>query len=101
MSKSSTDPTFWTINAEYLRATLGLGLTWLFWRIAGPNLDLFAFLAVIFAIAGAKRLAIALWLTGRFLLRHRREARFKARGADPKADPMAKSKDLRAKGLTK
>lgn len=101
MSKSSANPTIWTINGEYLRATLGLGLARLFWEIARPGVDLSAFLALIFAVAGAKRLVIALWLTGRFLLRHRREARFKAQGADPKADPMSKSDDLRAKGLTK
>lgn len=84
-----------------LRATFGFAGAWLFWRMAAPGFEAFALFAVIWALGGAICACQALFHLCKMLLRLRKMAAFKKKGADPKADPMAKDADLRAKGLTR
>lgn len=89
------------INGEFLRAAAGFGGAWVFWQLAGPGFELFRIFAVLFAIAGAKRLILGLYGAVKLILRTRKWARYQAQGVAPKADPMASRDDLRKRGLIK
>ncbi|MEM7399827.1 MAG: hypothetical protein AAF354_12930 [Pseudomonadota bacterium] len=87
------------ISGLCLRACFGFAGAWIFWRMAVPGFEAFALFAVIWAIGGAICAGKALVELIRMLLRMRKMNAFARKGSDPKADPVAKTDDLRAKGL--
>jgi hypothetical protein len=89
------------INLNFLRAILGFGLGWWMWNLSSPEWLLFGFVAVVAAIAGAKRFIQALWGVSRLILRRIKLKRYRRQGARPKADTLAQENDLRARGLIK
>lgn len=92
------------INLDALRSCGGFALAWFAWRLfemAGPEGFFIGFIAVICAIAGIKRALHCLVNVVKLFLRGSKRARYKSQGVDPKADEMAKLKDLKKQGLLK
>lgn len=94
--------TTWKFNAACLRASASFGIGWLFW-LGGqtPGAELFLYFAIIFGVVGVKHAIIALVQLVRLILRARAWARFKRKGAPPKADRLAGAEDLKRGGLIK
>lgn len=81
-----------------LRASFGFARAWVVWRMAVPGFEAFALFAALWAIGGVICAGKALVEPIRMLLRMRKTNAFARKGSDPKADPMAKTDALRAKG---
>ena len=91
----------WQINLDLVRACAGFGLAWVFWQMHRLEFCMLEFIAVACALAGVKRLGMALFGVGKLILGRRKVGAYRKRGAAPKADALAREEDLRAKGLIK
>lgn len=100
MSKGSpTDTSYKTINVEFLRASASFALAWGCWLVVSPDGMIFGYMAVIFAVIGAKRLWFGLWALIQKIKSLRKIEQFKASGVAPKADKIAGQDELRTRGL--
>lgn len=100
MSANSGWKAVWQVNAAFLRAAAGLALAWITWRAGGhPGYDIFTLFAAIFAVVGLKHAVIAIAGLARLIWSRRKWARYRAQGADPKADRLADDADLKRRGL--
>ncbi len=101
MSDKPSWKTIGKVNGAFIKAMVALGAGWLFWRMAVPGFDLFGAYGAIFAIGGVALFCAATYQLIRTITKSLTWGRFKAKGKDPKADPMASETDLDAKGLTR
>lgn len=90
-------------NVHALKAVASASLAWLAWQLHSPDFWFFAFLAFICGATGA--LYAARWvfdvLRLGFEMALGAQARFKRKGAKPKADSKASETSLRDAGLIK
>lgn len=91
----------WAINLDLARACAGFGLAWVFWQMHSPAFWMFGFIAVACALAGVKRLGMALFGIGKLILGRRKVGAYRKQGAVPKADALASEAELKLQGLIK
>ncbi|SCZ72669.1 hypothetical protein SAMN04488118_1155 [Epibacterium ulvae] len=89
------------IIGDLLSAGLCTGMAWLFWTAGVGDWALLRLFAAIFAVGALQPLAKGLYGLLRLILRQRSWARFQRQGAAPKADKLASSEDLSARGMFK
>lgn len=102
MAEDSTRKLQKQINLNALRACGGFGMAWLAWQAyATPDGFFFGFLAACAAVGGAINAVKVLWGLGRLAFAGRGLRGFKRKGAAPKTDRMARTEDLKKRGLLK
>ncbi|MEL6172476.1 MAG: hypothetical protein AAFR02_10770, partial [Pseudomonadota bacterium] len=89
------------INADALRACGGCGLAYITWQGFSPEWFIFGYVAACCAVGGVICTFKVLFNLIKFIPRIGKRERFKAKGADPKADEMARTSDLKKRGLMK
>ena len=90
------------VNASFLRASAALAIAWACWEASGaPGFEPLVFMAGVAAIVFVKHGAIGLARLIGLIRRQWRSARFRAKGAAPKADRTASEADLRKAGITR
>lgn len=88
-------------NVLPLKACFGFGGAWLFWQMAVPGFEAFAFFAAAWALGGAICTGQLVWHAIQLILKAGKFGRFKSKGVDPKADPTATVQLLRDRGILK
>ncbi len=102
MAEDSTRKLIVQINLNALRACSGFGMAWVAWQAyATPNGFFFGFLAACAAVGGAINAVKVLWDLGRLAFSGRGLRGFKRKGVAPKTDRMARTEDLKKRGLLK
>ncbi len=95
MSNTGDYTSIGAINVNFLKACFGFWLAWVTWQMVVPGLEVILILTVIAAAGGIKCTWAALWLMGKMYAKDRKIRAMKAKGAVPKADPMANVADMR------
>ncbi len=99
MSDKPSFKVIFKINGLFLRALISAGVAWLFWQGYRSGSFVMGGFAGMFAATGGFLLLKALFELFTLSLRITHWGRFKRKGAAPKADPVARQEELRAKGL--
>ena len=85
----------WKINRQFAGGSLGLGLGWLCWRVPFQEEGWWIWaLSGILMFSGAVSLLKALAQTVKLLWGLRRWGRYHRQGTTPRADRMARERDL-------
>jgi len=99
MSERVTLKAILKINADCLRAALFGALAWGFWQLHSEGDFIFGVFAALFAFGFVKAVVVAIYGIGKLILKQRAQTQYRAQGAKPKADSLARESDLRQRGL--
>lgn len=93
MSNDNNQTPIGLININFLVASAGFWLAWVFWQLAIPGLEFIRLLSVICALGGIKSTSAALRLMWKLYAKERKIKSLKAQGSAPKEDPFANVAD--------
>ena len=99
MSEVTAWEQIWKINQRYLRALFCGFIAWLCAHGPQAGVNWLVYFAILFAAGAIVHGAIALFQTIKAVVATMRWLRCKSKGADPKADQLARRDDLRKGGL--